>query len=129
MRIEHLAIWTDDIAKLKAFYCKYFQATAGSVYSNPTKGFESCFLKFQAGARLELMKSTRLDLARIPLGSQPFGLTHFAVSVGTMENVDALTLRLKNDGVLILDGPRWTGDGYYESVVIDPGGNLIELTV
>jgi lactoylglutathione lyase len=25
------------------------------------------------------------------------------------------------------DGPRRTGDGYYESVVVDPDGNRIEI--
>jgi lactoylglutathione lyase len=57
------------------------------------------------------------------------GLTHIAISVGSEQLVDALTQRLKDDGFPILDGPRRTGDGYYESVTLDPDGNRIEITV
>jgi lactoylglutathione lyase len=57
------------------------------------------------------------------------GLIHFAISVGSEQSVDALTSRLGRDGFRILDGPRRTGDGCYESVVLDPDGNRVEITV
>ncbi|MDY6944524.1 MAG: VOC family protein [Pseudomonadota bacterium] len=129
MRIEHLALWTADLARVRDFYVTYFDATAGSGYRNPTKGFESVFLSFSDGARLEFMKTTTLSPVVIEAGAQRMGLTHFAMSVGSEERVEALTQRLQSDGYTVLDGPRRTGDGYYESVVLDPDGNRIELTV
>ena len=95
---------------------------------NAAKGFESCFLELADGARIELMKTTTLDPVAIAAGAQRMGLTHFAVSLGSAQLVDALTTRLRDDGHQVLDGPRRTGDGYYESVVLDPDGNRVEIT-
>jgi lactoylglutathione lyase len=127
MRIEHIAIWTTDLERCKNFYVSYFGATAGPSYVNSAKGFESCFLHFTDGARLEAMKTTTLPLAGSPPGAQRLGLTHLALSVGSEQLVDELTSRLRVDGYSVVDGPRRTGDGYYESVIIDPDGNRIEL--
>jgi lactoylglutathione lyase len=127
LRIEHVAIWTGDLARCKSFYATYFGATAGPVYVNSSKGFESCFLSFTDGARLEVMRTTSLSLVELAPGAQRLGLTHLAISVGSERLVDELTLRLRNDGIAVADGPRRTGDGYYESVVIDPDGNRIEI--
>lgn len=128
MRIEHIALWTRDLERVKRFYVDYFGAVAGSGYVNPAKGFASCFLSFEDGARIEAMTTTTLTPVAIEPGAQRMGLTHFAVSLGSERGVDELTQRLKADGYLVLDGPRRTGDGYYESVVLDPDGNRVEIT-
>ncbi|VTU18337.1 VOC family protein [Variovorax sp. PBL-E5] len=128
MRIEHIALWTDDLERCKQFYIRYFDARPGSGYVNAAKGFESCFLSFKEGARIEVMKTTTLHPLVIEPGAQRMGLAHFAVSLGSQGRVDELTRRLKDDGYPVLDGPRKTGDGYYESVVLDPDGNRIEIT-
>jgi lactoylglutathione lyase len=127
MRIEHIAIWTTDLERCKHFYTAYFGTVAGPHYVNPAKGFESCFLNFENGARLEAMTTTSLSLAQSPPGAQRLGLAHLAISVGSERIVDELTKRLQSDGVAVVDGPRRTGDGYYESVVIDPDGNRVEI--
>jgi lactoylglutathione lyase len=127
IRIEHVALWTQDVDRLAAFYCTYFAATAGARYLNPTKGFESRFVSFSSGVRLEIMKTTSLHPVAHEPGAQRMGLTHLAVSVGSEGQVNHLTERLRNDGYPVLDGPRRTGDGYYESVVLDPDGNRIEI--
>ena len=127
MRIEHVAMWTRDLARCKHFYTSYFGATAGPHYLNAAKGFESCFLSFADGARLEAMTTTSLGLVESAAGAQRFGLTHLAISVGSEDRVDELTTRLRNEGIAVVDGPRRTGDGYYESVIIDPDGNRIEI--
>ncbi len=129
MKIEHLAIWVKDIEKQKSFYEKYFSATAGKKYVNPQKNFQSYFLSFAEGPRLELMHRPDVPANANDVQLQHIGLIHFAVSVGSKERVDQLTAQLRQDGYEILDGPRTTGDGYYESVVLDPEGNRIEITV
>jgi len=128
VRIDHVALWTDDLERCKRFYASYFGAVPGSGYVNSKKGFESCFLSFTDGARIEIMKTTTLEPIRLDPEAQRMGLTHLALSLGSERLVDELTQRLKDDGYPVLDGPRRTGDGYYESVVLDPDGNRIELT-
>jgi lactoylglutathione lyase len=128
MRIDHIALWTNDLERCAGFYARYFNAKPGAHYSNPAKGFESYFMAFLDGARLEIMKTSVLRPAVAEPGSQRMGLTHLAISVGSEEFVDELTRRIQNDGHPVLDGPRRTGDGYYESVVLDPDGNRIEIT-
>jgi lactoylglutathione lyase len=126
--IEHIALWTTDLARIKQFYANYFGAVAGREYANPSKGFRSIFLSFGGGARIEVMQTSKLSPVVLETGAQRMGLTHIASSVGSVEQVDELTRRLKKDGFAILDGPRRTGDGYYESVVLDPDGNRVEIT-
>jgi len=128
MRIEHVALWTTDLQRCKQFYTAYFGAVAGAEYVNPTKGFTSCFLSFSEGARIEVMMTSTLSPVAIEPGAQRMGLTHFAISVGSKHRVDELTSELAKDGFAIVDGPRRTGDGYYESVVLDPDGNRVEIT-
>jgi lactoylglutathione lyase len=127
IRIEHVSMWSEDIERLAAFYVHYFGATVGDKYTNPKKGFESYFLSFAGGARLELMSTTILAPVRTDRGAQRMGLTHLALTVGSERSVKDLTSQLRNDGFEVVDGPRRTGDGYYESVVLDPDGNRIEI--
>lgn len=129
MKIEHVAIWTRDLERLKAFYTAYFDARAGDKYVNREKQFESYFLEFSAGARLELMSMPSIPASANDSEQQFTGLIHLAFAAGSEEHVDRLTRRLERDGYQVLDGPRRTGDGYYESVVFDPDGNRIEITV
>lgn len=129
MKIEHIALWTKDLEKLKSFYERYFNAKAGEKYANQEKLFESYFLSFEDGCRLELMQMTSVHDSTNDVYKQFTGLIHFAVSTGSKEEVDSLTHRLKHDGFEILDGPRTTGDGYYESIVLDPDGNRVEITI
>jgi lactoylglutathione lyase len=129
MHIAHLAIWAKDLESLKTFYERYFGARANTKYINAQKHFQSYFLTFTSGARLELMSRPDIPSMATQSGQEHLGYAHLAISVGSEAAVDALTLRLVNDGYPCLDGPRRTGDGYYESVVLDPEGNRIEITV
>ena len=129
MKIEHLAIWVSDLELTKAFYEKYFNATAGKKYHNPNKNFSSYFLSFETGCRLELMQKPNIPSATKDENHQHLGIIHFAVSVGSKTGVDLLTQTLQNGGFEVVGQPRTTGDGYYESVVLDPEGNMIEITV
>ena len=129
VRIEHIALWTDDIDRLAGFYAGYFGAGVGPLYTNPARGYESRFLTFDGGARLELMKTSMFRPVGLQPGAQRMGLTHLAISLGEERRVDELTGVLRQAGFAVVDGPRRTGDGYYESVVLDPDGNRVELTV
>lgn len=127
MRIEHIAIWTRDLEKMRDFYKTYFNMACSDKYENNKKGFSSYFLSFESGARIEIMK--RKDILDNPEKKGLFnGLTHIAISVGDREKVDKLTERIRSDGFIIFGEPRTTGDGYYESVILDPEGNYIEIT-
>jgi lactoylglutathione lyase len=125
--IGHVALWTRDVDRLAGFYREYFGAEVGELYENASKGFASRFLRFGDGARLEIMSTTQLATVHVERGAQRMGLTHLALQLGSAEAVDALTARLRADGHEVLDLPRHTGDGYYESVVLDPDGNRLEL--
>ena len=129
MRIEHLAIWVQDLEGMKSFYRSYFGAKAGEKYRNDKKNFESYFLSFDSGCRLELMNRPDIHALSLKPGEQFQGIIHFAISVGSKEEVDLLTERLRTDGYKVIEGPRTTGDGYYESVVLDPENNRIEVTI
>ena len=129
MHIEHIAIWAKDLDRLKEFYETYFGAKPGPKYFNPTKRFESYFLSFSSGARLELMRMSSIPDTKDDVIKQATGIIHFAFSTGSEEEVDNLSNRLREEGYRVIDGPRRTGDGYYESVVLDSEGNRIEITV
>jgi lactoylglutathione lyase len=129
MKIEHLAIWATDIEKLKDFYCKYFGAVSNELYFNKTKNFRSYFLSFKECCRLEVMQMPGIEAKSAKTGKQFLGIAHFAISVGDKQKVDSLTEMLRNDGFVVAGEPRITGDGYYESVVLDPEGNRIEITI
>jgi len=129
MKIEHVAIWTRNLERLKAFYETYFEAESNTKYVNSEKGFESYFLSFESGARLELMQMIGIPDNLNDIDAQYLGIIHLAISVGSKEKVDELTSLLKEGGYQIVGLPRTTGDGYYESVVLDPDGNRIEITV
>jgi len=128
MKIEHLAIWVTDLERSRSFYERYFGAIAGAKYHNPTKDFASYFLSFKEGARLELMQKPTIE-GLADASQEHLGINHFAVAVGSKEKVDALTEELRTDGYLVVGEPRTTGDGYYESVVLDPEQNRIEITI
>ncbi|MFT4569004.1 MAG: lactoylglutathione lyase [Saprospiraceae bacterium] len=129
MRIDHLAIWVKDLEKMKDFYVAYFNATANDKYHNSKKGFLSYFLTFDSDCRLEIMHKSPILDAKIQSTTEYLGITHFSVSVGSKEAVDLLTNELRGSGYEIVGEPRTTGDGYYESVILDPENNRIEITI
>lgn len=128
MKIEHVAIWVKDLELMKDFYLKYFNMETGKKYSNSKKKFSSYFLAFGSDTtRIELMHNS--TMAEISEQVSVFGLAHIAISVGNKNKVDQVTNILQSDGYTIKSKPRTTGDGYYESIILDPEGNEIEITV
>jgi lactoylglutathione lyase len=136
MHVAHVAIWTPNLERLRAFYEQFFDATAGVKYVNASRRFESYFLQMGGGARLELMHQPSINGATtwVPAGvpappAERVGYAHVAFALGSRERVLAMTERLRAAGYPVVGPPRVTGDGYFESVVLDPDGNRIELTV
>ena len=128
MRINHIALWANNIECLKDFYVHYFNAIAGEKYHNLSKNFMSYFLTFSdGGARLEIMNSPNVTERNTCENAK--GFCHIAISVGSREKVDELTETLRSDGFTIVGNPRTTGDGYYESLIADPEGNRVEITI
>ena len=127
MRIEHIAMYVNDLQKAKEFFEKYFNAISNEGYHNKITDFRSYFLSFDDGARLEIMnKPQMMDDEK---GINRTGFVHIAFSLGSKDAVDALTEKMRNDGYNVISGPRTTGDGYYESCIIGIEGNQIEITV
>lgn len=127
MKIEHIAMYVKDLEKTKDFFEKYFGAVSNNGYHNKSTDFSSYFLAFEDGARLEIMNRPEIQDGEKPLANA--GYIHIAFSVGSREKVNEMTETLKNDGFAVVNGPRITGDGYYESCIVGIEGNQIEITV
>lgn len=130
MKIEHIAIWCNDLELTRDFYMNYFNMKSNEKYVNPTKQYTSYFLSSSSentSARLELMQRPDV-IENSNTRGMVMGLAHLAISLGSKEAVDILTNRVRADGYTIVGEPRTTGDGYYESVIEDPEGNWVELT-
>ncbi len=124
--ITHVALYVKDIERARAFYVKYFDGKSNDKYIN-SKGFQSYFITFSSGARMEIMAHNELVLRENM--DKVNGWSHIAFSVGSEENVRILTEKIVADGYELLSPVRRTGDGYYESCVSDPEGNRVEITV
>ncbi len=129
MKIEHVAVWTNQLEAMKTFYSGFFQAIPNEKYCNAAKSFSSYFLSFEGGARLELMQMPEIPGNKNDVMDQSIGFIHIAISTGSKERVDALTEAIRAAGYPVIGEPRWTGDGYYESVILDPDSNRVELTI
>lgn len=127
MKIEHVAMYVKDLETVRDFFIKYFNATSNNEYHNPKTDFRSYFLSFDEGTRLEIMNKPQMTNSIKDINRT--GYAHIAFSLGSAEKVDRLTAELKADGYKVISEPRTTGDGYYESCIIDFEGNQIELTV
>lgn len=126
MKIEHVALYVNDLERARDFFIKYFNAKSNEGYHNPVKKFRSYFLSFDGEARLEIMnKAVMSDLAK---DLDRTGFAHISFSVGSKSKVDELTAQIKSDGYKVISEPRVTGDGYYESCIVDLEGNQIEIT-
>ena len=127
MKIEHIAMYVNDLEATKEFFVKYFGATSNNGYHNLKTNFRSYFLSFDEGARLEIMN--RPQMIDSTKDTNRTGFVHIAFSLGSSEKVDQLTEKIQSDGYKVISAPRTTGDGYYESCIVDLEGNQIELTI
>lgn len=125
MKIAHIALWTRQLEQQARFWVSFFDGEINEKYCSQTNpGFESFFVKIGDNIAIELM--TKPGLAALTADNNHTGWVHLAISVGGAENVDRLAKRADAQGILV-SPPRTTGDGYYEAVLKDPDGNLIEI--
>lgn len=124
MKLHHIAIWTFRLEELKEFYTRFFGGKSNEKYVNPKKGFESYFISFDEGPSLELM--SRPDVQNTLVEENRIGLTHLAFTFPSQAEVLRFTEEMRSEGYPIAGEPRTSGDGYFESVVLDPDGNRIE---
>ena len=125
MLIEHVAIWSTNIENSKDFYIKYFGAISNKKYiSKNNIGFESYFLSFEDGSRLEIMQHPNITQKN---NSDMIGFAHIAFILKSKEEVDLLCKKFEEDNIQIISYPRITGDGYYEACILDLYGNKIEI--
>lgn len=127
MKIEHVALYVDNLETVRDFFITYFNAESNNLYHNTKTGFRSYFLSFEDGSRLEIMNKP--NIADMGNKTSRLGYAHIAFSVGSVENVNQLTDKLRSNGFIVSSEPRTTGDGYYESCILDLEGNQIEITV
>lgn len=127
MKISHIAIWTYNLEGMRNFYIHYFDASSGEAYFNHTKDFKSYMITFNGECSLELMQMPGIPKTKNNPKKQFSGLIHFAIKVGSTQKVIELTEQLRKDGFQIVGEPRTTGNGFYESVILDPEGNRVEI--
>lgn len=129
MTLEHVAIWTNQLEALKEYYIEYFDAIPNEKYINPKTKFQSYFLSFTSGARLELMQRPGIPKNQNGIReSQYQGIIHLAFGLAHMNDVDKKAEQLQKGGLEILKGPRKTGDGYCEFETLDLDENRLEVT-
>lgn len=127
MKIDHIAMYVNDLEGARQFFMKFFNAQSNEGYTNHQTSFKSYFLTFDDGSRLEIMnKQGMIDSEKSIVRT---GFIHLAFNVGSKEKVDELTERLKVEGFNVISGPRTTGDGYYESCIIGFEENQFEITI
>lgn len=131
MKLEHIALWTEKLEEMKDFYTEFFNGKPGPRYTSEhefSAPFQSYFLAFDSGSRLEIMQMA--DIPEINGERKECnGLTHLAFSMDKIEDVQQLTQKLKKEGHTIVLEPHYTGDDYYESCILDPDGNRVEIVV
>lgn len=127
MRIDHIAIWTYNLEGLRNFYMHYFDASSNEVYHNHSREFRSYFISFGGDCKIEIMEMPGIPKSKDNPVKQFSGIIHFAIKLGSKAEVNELTETLRKDGFKIIGEPRTTGDGFYESVFLDPDGNRVEL--
>ncbi|WP_159517876.1 VOC family protein [Sunxiuqinia indica] len=127
MRISHLAIWTYNLEGMRNFYIHYFDASSSEAYYNHSRDFKSYLIKFDGDCSIELMQMPGIPKTKNDTRKEYTGLVHFAVQTGSKQKVDDLTEQLRNDGFSVVGEARTTGDGFYESTILDPDGNRVEI--
>ena len=128
MKLEHIAIWTDNVELLRNYYVSFFEGQSNEMYINPKTQFQSYFISFESGARLEIMSMPNIpENTNDTINAQHKGIIHIAFSVDSIQEVDAKAALLQANGFELLNGPRVTGDGYYEFVTLDPDKNRLEV--
>lgn len=126
-QIEHIAVATRDLEQLSDFY-RQLGAVASPPSTDPDTGARTCLLDF-FGIRLEVFERPGSGEG-VTGGEGSPGLLHIGFALESADAVDELTGVIAAAGYRVIQPPRRAGElGRYESVVLDPDGNRLKLTV
>ncbi len=126
-QIEHIALATNDVECLSGFY-RQLGGMASPLSTDSGTGLRSCVLDF-CGVRLEVFERPGRREGADGDALAP-GLMHLGFALGSADAVDELSRVIAAAGHRVLEAPRRAGElGRYESVVLDPDGNRVKLTV
>ena len=126
-QIELIALATNDVDRLRDFYVR-LGGLASPILTDPGAGVRSCALDF-CGVRLELVEQP-CGTNRATRAERSPALMHLGFVLDSADAIDQLTDAIAAAGHRVLEPPRRTGElGRYVSVVLDPDGNRVKLTV
>ena len=126
-QLDHVALVTKDVEGLRDFY-QQLRGVASALCTDADTGLHTCVLDF-CGVRLELLERPG-DGERHDGDGRPSGLLHLGFALGSADAVDELSGAIAAAGYRVLEPPHRVGQlGPYQSVVLDPDGNQVKLTV
>lgn len=124
MNLHHVAFWTNDIDRLEAFYIQYFGGRTISRFQDGL--FSAIFLQLPFGLLLEIMNDGQVN--QLPIGNGHVkGYSHLSIQVESQAKVDEMTTLFENEGLVFEKKREAYDDGFYESAIKDPDGNIIEI--
>lgn len=122
MKLHHIAFWSKDIEALIEFYRTYFGGEV--LFRHESGDFQCVFVKIFSGLTLEIMTRSKLCDA---VAEDRVGYSHFSIEVDSKDEVDRLTDYFIAHKIPMKKVKEQYDDGFYESAVLDPDGNIIEI--
>lgn len=126
-QLDHIALATKDVEGLRDFYLR-LSGVASAPCTDADTGLHTCVVDF-CGVRVELLERPS-DRERHHGDGRSSGLVHLGFALGSADAVDEVSAALAAAGHRVLQPPHRVGRlGPYQSVVLDPDGNRVKLTV
>ena len=122
MRLHHVAFWTRRIDVLEDFYARHLGGKV--LFRHAIGNFRCTFMSLDDSVKIELMSRTELG---DPDLTERIGYSHLSLEVDSKARVDQLTETFRAAGIPIEKDKEQYDDGFYESSIRDPDGNVIEI--
>jgi lactoylglutathione lyase len=126
-QIERIALATSDLESLCDFY-RRLGGIASPLSIDSEDDVRACALDF-CGIRLEVFERPP-NWGEAAEERMPTRLLHLGFALQSADAVDELTRALAAEGHPVIEPPHRTAEnGRYESIVLDPDGNRLRLSV